>query len=237
MIGCIIQARMNSTRLPGKVLMNIDEKFPALFYTVDQLKNSKLQEKIVIATSNNQEDNHIEKFCRKYNIKCFRGSLENVLDRYYQCAKKFGITTIVRIPADKPLIDPEIVDEVIQKFKENSFDCVTNFQPSTIPSGTEVEIFSFSALETAWKNASSALDKEHVTPYIYKNKEQFKIFNVVNKDDLSNFRWALDYKEDLELIRKIVMKIEKRPILTRDIINLLNKEKELIKINQNIIKK
>ena len=237
MIGCIIQARMNSTRLPGKVLMNIDEKFPALFYTVDQLKNSKLQEKIVIATSNNQEDNHIEKFCRKYNIKCFRGSLENVLDRYYQCAKKFGITTIVRIPADKPLIDPEIVDEVIQKFKENSFDCVTNFQPSTIPSGTEVEIFSFSVLETAWKNASSAFDKEHVTPYIYKNKEQFKIFNVVNKDDLSNFRWALDYKEDLELIRKIVMKIEKRPILTRDIINLLNKEKELIKINQNIIKK
>jgi len=234
MIGCIIQARMNSTRLPGKVLMNIDEKFPALFYTVEQLKNSKLLEKIVIATSSNQEDNNIEKFCRKYNIKCFRGSLENVLDRYYQCAKEFGITTIIRIPADKPLIDPEIVDEVIQKFKENSFDCVTNFQPSTIPSGTEVEIFSFSALETAWKNASSAFDKEHVTPYIYKNKEQFKIFNVVNKEDLSNFRWALDYKEDLELIRKIVMKIEKRPILTRDIINLLNKEKELIKINQNV---
>lgn len=234
MIGCIIQARMNSTRLPGKVLMNIDEKFPALFYTVEQLKNSKLLEKIVIATSSNQEDNDIEKFCRKYNIKCFRGSLENVLDRYYQCAKEFGITTIVRIPADKPLIDPEIVDEVIQKFKENSFDCVTNFQPSTIPSGTEVEIFSFSALETAWKNASSEFDKEHVTPYIYKNKEQFKIFNVVNKEDLSNFRWALDYKEDLELIRKIVKKIEKRPILTRDIINLLNKEKELIKINQNV---
>ena len=234
MIGCIIQARMNSTRLPGKVLMNIDGKFPALFYTVEQLKNSKLLEKIVIATSSNQEDNDIEKFCRKYNIKCFRGSLENVLDRYYQCAKEFGITTIVRIPADKPLIDPEMVDEVIQKFKENSFDCVTNFQPSTVPSGTEVEIFSFSALETAWKNASSALDKEHVTPYIYKNKEQFKIFNVVNKEDLSNFRWALDYKEDLELIRKIVMKIEKRPILTRDIINLLNKEKELIKINQNV---
>ena len=237
MIGCIIQARMNSTRLPGKVLMNIDEKFPALFYTVEQLKNSKLLEKIIIATSSNQEDNDIEKFCRKYNIKCFRGSLENVLDRYYQCAKEFGITTIVRIPADKPLIDPEIVDEVIQKFKENSFDCVTNFQPSTIPSGTEVEIFSFSALETAWKNTSSAFNKEHVTPYIYKNKEQFKIFNVVNKEDLSNFRWALDYKEDLELIRKIVMRIEKRPILTRDIINLLNKEKELIKINKNVIKK
>ena len=234
MIGCIIQARMNSTRLPGKVLMNIDEKFPALFYTLEQLKNSKLLEKIIIATSSNQEDNDIEKFCRKYDIKCFRGSLENVLDRYYQCAKEFGITTIVRIPADKPLIDPEIVDEVIQKFKENSFDCVTNFQPSTIPSGTEVEIFSFSALETAWKNTSSVFDKEHVTPYIYKNKEQFKIFNVVNKEDLSNFRWALDYKEDLELIRKIVMKIEKRPILTRDIINLLNKEKELIKINQNV---
>ena len=234
MIGCIIQARMNSTRLPGKVLMNIDGKFPAIYYTIEQLKNSKLLEKIVISTSNNQEDNDIEKFCRKYNIKCFRGSLENVLDRYYQCAKEFGITTIVRIPADKPLIDPEIVDEVIQKFKENSFDCVTNFQPSTVPSGTEVEIFSFSALETAWKNASSAFDKEHVTPYIYKNKKQFKIFNVVNKEDLSNFRWALDYKEDLELIKKIVMKIKKRPILTRDIINLLNKEKELIRINQNV---
>ena len=159
MIGCIIQARMNSTRLPGKVLMNIDEKFPALFYTVEQLKNSKLLEKIVIATSSNQEDNDIEKFCRKYNIKCFRGSLENVLDRYYQCAKEFGITTIVRIPADKPLIDPEIVDKVIQKFKENSFDCVTNFQPSTIPSGTEVEIFSFSALETAWKMHHQHLTK------------------------------------------------------------------------------
>ncbi len=234
-LGCIIQARMGSSRLPGKVMMNIEDDKPVLYFVINQLQHCTSFDKIIVATTVLPEDDIIFEYCSLLGIDCFRGSSQNVLDRYYQCATKFSLSTIVRIPSDKPLIDPTIVDDVVEKFKANSYDYITNFLPSTVPSGTEVEIFSFQALKTAWENAELPSEKEHVTPYIYNHREKFKVFNVSYHKDLSHFRWAVDRNEDIILVRNIVANISKRPILTEDIIDLFNRQPKLLDINKNVI--
>ena len=239
-VGIIVQTRTGSTRLPGKVMMKADDKLLMVDYVINQLKYSKLHDEIVIATTDLKQDDVIFDYVTNRNIPCFRGDEKNVLERHYQCAKKYAFSTIVRIPSDKPLIDPTIVDSVIEKFQSNSYDYISNFSVDvndndrfipSYPSGTEVEIFSFTALETAWKNASSEDEKEHVTPYIYSNPEKFKIFTFKSEKNLSQFRWALDYENDLKLIRIIISKIQKRPILMNDILELFEQEPDLTKIN------
>ena len=235
MIGCIIQARMGSSRLPGKVLKELEEGKPVLFYLLKQLKHCKLLGKIVIATTNLKEDDKIAYFAKMKGIECFRGSSKNVLERYYKCAKKNEFSTIVRITGDCPLIDPQIVDLVIEKYKENTFDYVTNCLKRTFPYGTEVEIFSFSSLENAYKNAELPSEKEHVTPYIRNHENEFRIYNIENKEDISNYRWVVDKKNDFELVKKIVSKIKTSPILMKDILLLLKSEPDLKKINRSNI--
>ena len=239
-VGIIVQTRTGSTRLPGKVMMKADDKLLMVDYVINQLKYSKLHDEIVIATTDLKQDDVIFDYVTNRNIPCFRGDEKNVLERHYQCAKKYAFSTIVRIPSDKPLIDPTIVDSVIEKFQSNSYDYISNFSVDvndndrfipSYPSGTEVEIFSFTTLETAWKNATSEHDKEHVTPYIYTQPEKFKIFTLKSEKNLSQFRWALDYENDLKLIRSIISKITKRPILMNDILELFEQEPDLTKIN------
>ena len=239
-VGIIVQTRTGSTRLPGKVMMKADDKLLMVDYVINQLKYSKLHDEIVIATTDLKQDDVIFDYVTNRNVPCFRGDEKNVLERHYQCAKKYAFSTIVRIPSDKPLIDPTIVDSVIEKFQSNSYDYISNFVVDvndnnrfvpSYPSGTEVEIFSFTALETAWKNATSEHDKEHVTPYIYSNPEKFNILTLKSEKDLSQFRWALDYENDLKLIRIIISKIQKRPILMNDILELFEEEPDLTKIN------
>ena len=229
-IGCIIQARMGSTRLPGKVLMQINNK-PMLHYLIKQLEFSKEINEIVIATTTLKEDLEIVKFAKKNNIRFFIGSDDDVLDRYYQCAKEFSFSTIVRITADNPLIDPHIVDKVIRCFKDNTYDYVSNAISRTFPYGTEVEIFSFNALENAWKNACKHSEREHVTSFIYKNKTKFKTFNLTNKIDLSRFRWTIDRPNDLKLVREIISKNNKFPITTEAVLKILKENPDLLKIN------
>ena len=127
MIGCIIQARMNSSRLPGKVMINVDNKHPLLYYVISQLQNSKLLDKIVVATTTKKDDDEIYNYVTNTKVECFRGSELDVLGRYYQCAKKFSLSTMVRIPADKPMIDPYLMDKMITIFNSNSYEYVTNF--------------------------------------------------------------------------------------------------------------
>jgi spore coat polysaccharide biosynthesis protein SpsF len=234
-VGCIVQARMGSTRLPGKILKNLENEKVVLDFVIEQLQHSKNIDEIVIATTNLDEDEQIVEISKKKGIKCFRGSSKNVLERHYQCAKQFDISTIVRIPSDKPLIDPTIVDKIIDNFKKKSSDYMTNFLPNpTFPEGTEVEVFSMKALEIAWKNANLPSEKEHVTNYFENNQNLFKINNIKNSENLSHLRWVIDRKEDLELVREIVSKIKKRPILTLDIIKMFSEFPELIKINENV---
>ena len=233
-IGCIIQARMGSTRLPGKVLMDVTKEKPVLYYVINQLKHCKSIEKIIVATTTLQEDDKIVQFCMDNKVSCFRGDSKNVLERHYRCAEKFSLSKIIRMPSDKPLLDPEVVDKIVEVFNSNSYDYVTNFLPSTFPGGTEVEVLSFDSLKKSWENAALPSEKEHVTNYIYNNRNDFRIFNVVNSEDLSNFRWAVDRIEDLRLVREIVSKIHKNPILIKDILELFKNEPNLVEINKQV---
>tara|TARA_Y100000590_G_scaffold401788_1_gene486936 strand:+ start:738 stop:1472 length:735 start_codon:yes stop_codon:yes gene_type:complete len=242
-IGIIVQTRMGSTRLPGKVLMKADEKNVMLDYSINQLKTCENFDNLIIATTNLERDNKIEEHCKSIKIEVFRGDEKDVLGRHYLCAKKYSLTHIVRIPSDKPLIDPTIVDMIIKFFLENEFDYVANFQineennslkfNSTYPSGTEVEMFSFKALENAWKNAKNDDEREHVTPYIYLNPEKFKIKIFTQKQNLSHFRWSLDYENDLLVIREIIKNIHNRPILMNEIIKFLENNPKIKNMNNN----
>jgi len=236
MIECIIQARMGSSRLPGKTLMELDDTKTTLDFVIDQLSFSKLIDRVIIATTSLDKDNIIEENARSLGINCFRGSETDVLDRYYRCAKYFDMKTIVRITADCPIIDPTIVDKVIEQFHSGDYDYATNTIFRTYPTGTDVEIFSFQSLEKSWHEAKLSSEREHVTPFLRNKNSGFKIKNVENEENVSHLRWTLDMNEDLILIREIVSKIKKRPILMNDVLDLFSKEPELISINEHLTK-
>ena len=233
MIGCIIQARMGSSRLPGKVLMKSGNGKSLLYYVINQLRYCSKVKNLVIATTTNQEDDEIEKFANNNTINVFRGSEKDVLDRYFQCAKKYSFSTIVRITSDCPLIDPQIVDKVIEQFFSGNYDFATNTLIRTFPIGTDVEVFSFSVLETAWKNAQLPSEREHVTPYL-RNKGNFKTINVENDTNISNLRLTVDRIEDFELIKEILNNISINPIHLENILELFSRKPELIEINKHI---
>jgi spore coat polysaccharide biosynthesis protein SpsF len=218
LVDCIVQARMGSTRLPGKVLMNLNNE-TLLSSLFEQLKFSKSLNRKIIATTTNQEDAVIVDFAKSQSIEIFRGSSSDVLDRYYQCAKSFSLKHIVRITADNPLIDPMIIDKVIDVYKNEKYDYVNNFTNRTFPYGTEVEVFSFETLEKTWKEAKAVYDREHVTPYIYNNPTLFLQKCVESSHNYSNFRWTVDTVDDLNYVRTI-SKTKKHPILMGDIITL-----------------
>ena len=225
---------MGSSRLPGKVLMKLNENCSTLDFVLNQLSFSTLIDKIIIDTTNLVQDDIIEQTAKNLGIECFRGNSDDVLDRYYNCAKKFQMDNIVRITSDCPLIDPGIVDEVISKYKSGNYDYFTNTLIRTYPIGTDVEIFSFEILEKTWQNATLPSEREHVTPFIRNKKMNFRVGNLENKKKLDHVRWTLDRQEDLDLIREIISKINKKPILMNDILNLFSAEPQLIKINENI---
>jgi spore coat polysaccharide biosynthesis protein SpsF len=234
-MACIIQARMGSTRLPKKIFKNLDDTFTVLDYVLNQITSSQLIDKKIIATTILDEDNDIENYAKESKIDCFRGSSEDVLDRYYQCAKKFSISTIIRITADCPLIDPQIIDQVIETFQLNSYDYVSNTQPITFPVGIAVEIFSFNALKDAWKNAKLPSEREHVTPYLYNNKEKFSTYNIKSLKDYSFIRLTIDKINDLKYIKLIISKIENRPILLDDVLKFTSENPDAVKINNETL--
>jgi len=228
MIGCIIQARMSSTRLPGKVMMKIDNENTMLDCVINQLKTSKQIKNLVIATTEQKEDDVIVELAKRREIKYFRGDKEDVLDRYYQCAKKFSLETIVRMTSDSPFLDPLIVDKTVNKFQEDDFDFVSNNLIRTFPIGIDTEIFSFKTLEQAWKEAKLPSEREHVTPFIKKNKEVFKIYNLENNQKIPIYRLTIDRNEDLEFLRAIASNITKQPILMEDIYELFLQKPKIL---------
>ena len=234
MIGCIIQARMGSSRLSGKTLMKIDEKNTILDYVINQLSYSKLIDKIIIATTDLPEDDIICKTLISKKISFFRGSSKNVLDRYFQCAKKYSIDTIVRITADNPLIDQNVVDLIINEYNNIKCDYMTNIIDRTFPYGNEVEVFSIISLEKTWRNAKKPSELEHVTPFIREPNNKFIIKNIKNKKNLSHLRYTVDRIEDIKLVKKITQNIISRPILINDIINLYQKIPQIFEINKNV---
>jgi len=232
MICCIIQARTGSARLPKKVIQKIDNNLTVLDYVIDQVKYSQKIEKIIVATTDLIEDDLICKYANLQKIECFRGSSEDVLDRFYQCAKKYSAKTIVRITADNPLIDPNIIDKIINEY--NKCDFITNTLERTFPYGTEVEVFSFVSLKKAWENAKKPSEREHVTPFIRNPKNKFVLKNIKNQKNISNFRYTVDKLEDLQLVKEIIKNISTRPIFLQDIIKLNKDKPDIFEINKNI---
>ena len=225
---------MGSTRLPGKVLMLLDKKHTTLDYIINQLKHSKLLGKIIIATTNLEEDNVIVDFAKKNKIEYFRGESDDVLDRYYNCTEKFSLDTIVRITSDEPFVDPTIVDQIIINFQKIGCDFASNNLIRTFPAGFDAEVFSRQALERTWREAKLPSEREHVTPFMKKNKDIFKQFNLKNSQNIPISRLTLDREEDLKILRAIVSKISERPILFRDIFELVEQEPSLLELCNNI---
>lgn len=233
----IIQARMGSERLPGKVLKEVEKK-PLLWHVFNRTKASKYIENVIIATSLNTKDDAIEKFAVENNIIVFRGSENDCLDRYYQAAKKDKAKLIVRITADCPLICPEIIDKVIAEYLNGKYDYVSNTLLYTYPDGCDVEVFSFEALEKAWKECKDPVDREHVTPYI-RNSGKFKIKNVENEYPVNpkEYKWSVDRIEDLKFVREVYKYLYKdgKIFTYKEIMNLLKQHPELKQINSKAV--
>ncbi|MEW6614755.1 MAG: aminotransferase class III-fold pyridoxal phosphate-dependent enzyme [Thermodesulfobacteriota bacterium] len=233
-IAALIQARMRSTRLPGKVMAEVVDR-PVIWHVVRRAKDIESVNDVIVVTSKKPDDDIIEKFCMEHRIKCFRGSEEDVLDRYYQAAKHFGIKTIVRITADCPMLDPVIVNQAIKEYLVGGYDYVSTAYPeASYPDGLDTEVFSFQTLESAWRDARLPSEREHVTPFIWKNeKGRFRIGNINHSPNLSDKRWTLDDETDLQFIREIYTKLYKEDSIfyMGDVLKLLEKHPELESIN------
>ncbi len=234
-VGCIIQVRIGSTRLPGKVLRKLDDKNTVLDYVINQIGHCKLIDKIIIATTNEKQDDEIVEFAKNKGLLYFRGNSLDVLDRYYQCAKTFSIDVVVRATSDNPLNDPEIIDDLIKIFLDGDFDFATNELTRSFPQGIFVQIMSFATLEKTWTNGKLPSEREHVSPYVEKNKDEFKIYNMKHVPDLSYIRLTIDRENDLLFVQKIINQIKKNPILMNDILKALEKNPELLEINKNYV--
>jgi len=233
----IVQARMGSTRLPGKILFPL-AGIPVIIHVIQRIKKCKNIDEIIVATTLQKDDLATIKVCSQFGIRVFAGSTEDVLDRYYQAALKFKAMHIVRITGDCPLIDPFIVDKVIRYNISHQSDYSSNTMPPTYPDGLDVEIFSFKTLKRAWKNARLPSEREHVTPYIKKHKELFKLSNIQNRIDYSHFRWTLDNHEDYIFLQKFfsLFPVHTVPLAMRDIICTLENHPEFTNINAHIIR-
>ncbi|MCW3111118.1 MAG: biosynthesis protein [Segetibacter sp.] len=237
MILAITQARMSSTRLPGKVLMEINGK-TLLDLHIDRVKKSSYINKHVIAISESENDNVLEEYCKAKKIDYFRGSENDVLDRFYSLSKKIKPASIVRLTADCPLIDSLVIDQAIDLFISSNCDYASNTLQPSFPDGLDTEVFSYAALEKAWKEATLKSDREHVTAYIWKNSTLkggtlFSSANLSFEKDFSNYRLTVDEKEDFLLIEKLIKSLgEKKPWL--EYINYIEKNK--LEINTKFLR-
>lgn len=243
-IGCIIQARMTSSRVPGKVarFLPFESGITVLEQVIRRVKKSKMINKIIIATTINKADDEIIKIADKEQVDFYRGSEENVLSRYYLAAKESKLDIIVRITSDCPCIDWRIIDELIQKHIKEKNDYTSNALKRSFPHGLDAEVINFEVLEEAYNNAEEKFEIEHVTPYIYKShSEKFKIGILEAVDELKapDIRITLDTKEDYILLCAVYdfLYMKNRDFRARDIIKLFNEKKWLYDINNNIEQK
>ena len=220
-VVCIIQARLGSKRFKEKILSKIKKK-TLLEILIERLKKSKKIDQIVIATTKKNDDSKIIDIAKKKNVSFFRGSEKNVLKRYTDCALKFKANIIVRITSDCPLSDPSLIDKIIYNHQKKRVQYSSNINPRSFPDGLDIEIFDLNTLLNLKLKKLSVYDKEHVTPYLIKNKN-IKKFNYKNKKNYSKLRWTIDYKKDYLYLKKIFKKIKYN--------HLLSWEKILIKVN------
>jgi spore coat polysaccharide biosynthesis protein SpsF len=235
----IIQARMGSTRLPGKVLLELAGE-PMLARVVNRTQRARTLDEVVVATTVQAADNAIADLCVEREWPCFRGSDEDVLDRYYHAAVAHRADVVVRITSDCPLIEPEIVDQLVRTFVDlqPDVDYVCNVLPRrTFPRGLDTEVMRFDVLEQAWREDLSLAWREHVTLYIQRNADLFRIHGVVNEADYSYMRWTVDTPKDLTFARKIYGHFQDDTFTWTEILHLLEMHPEWLEINRHIQQK
>jgi spore coat polysaccharide biosynthesis protein SpsF (cytidylyltransferase family) len=236
-IVAIVQARMGSTRLPGKVLMDLGGD-TVLARVVRRLQRAKLVGEVMVATTCSGADSAIEEESKRLGVRCFRGSEQDVLDRYYQAARQLPADAVVRITSDCPLIDPNLVDETVQLFLSERADYASNVSPRCYPRGLDTEVFSMAALERAWREADQGHEREHVTPYFYEHPEVFKLVFTPATTDNSHYRWTLDTAEDLALLRAIYASFGGRfDVGLREVLALMQCRPDLSALNSGVAQK
>lgn len=235
-IVCIIQARMGSTRLPGKVLLPLAGR-EVLAHVLDRLAVCETIDDVVVATSDQPSDDVLAQWCDHRGVPVFRGSLDDVLDRYYQCAVQARADAVVRITADCPALDSTIVDEVVRGFKAGNFDLF--YLGGEFPDGLDCAVFSFSALERAWREATLKSEREHVGPYVVNHPEWFRLGNLKKFTGMAHHRWTLDEPRDLAFLQAVFERLQRtdgKPFLAGDIFDLLDREPELLSANRGIVR-
>ncbi len=235
MITAIIQARTGSTRLPNKVLLSLMGK-PMLAHVIERVQASQKIEQVILATTTHESDDALADLADSLGVACYRGSENDVLDRYYQAAKLHQASVVVRITGDCPVIDPAVIDRTIGLFESANYAYVNNFLHRTYPDGLDTEVFTFAALETAWQEARLPSEREHVTPYLYKHPEKFPQAGLVQAPDLSYFRWTVDEPVDFEFIQAVYAGLyAQNPLFDMHAITaFLEQNPDLVKLNQSI---
>jgi len=238
LVVCIIQARMGSSRLPGKVLKDICGQ-PMLGWVVKRAKQSEKTDQVVVATTQDSEDDPVEDFCSKNAIACYRGSTFDVLDRYYQAARLFEADIIVRVTGDCPLIDPALIDGAIAELQAGELDFVANRLPPpyqrTFPIGLDVEVATIKALTEAWQHAKKTHEREHVMPYLYSGPAKYRSKVINAPTDHGGQRWTVDTPQDLEFVRKVIEMLNCRNDFTwQEILELVEAHPELTNINAGV---
>jgi len=235
-ILCISQARMTSTRLPGKVLKSVMGRI-LLDYHVSRLKQSKHIDHLIIATTTNDTDDPIAAFCEEQGVECFRGCEDDVLSRYIGAAKAHNPDIVIRVTSDCPLIDPNIIDQVIEYYQNSDSDYV-NLDGEAYPRGLDVEVFSYDALKQADEQGKETYHREHVTPYIYLNPDQFKCGTYSQGGQGSDYRWCVDEPADFELIKKMLTALNGRDGFSwTECVDLMAQNPDWTKINSNVHQK
>lgn len=240
-VTAIIQARMGSSRLPGKVLKDIGAR-AMLFRVVVRARRAQTVGQVVVATTSDPADDPLAEYCRRHGFPCFRGDPFDVLDRYYQAARAFEAGTIVRLTADCPVIDPGEIDRTVRAFFAAGVDFAANRLPPpwkrTTPIGMDTEVVTFAALARAWREAEEKYQREHVMPYLYDREGRFRILLVDHDPDLGHLRWTVDTPEDLALLRRIYGHFEGQDDFTfQELLRLMQEHPELRRINAAVAHK
>lgn len=238
-IVAIIQARMGSTRLPGKVLADLAGE-PMLTRVVRRVQRTPGVAQTVVATTTEAADDAIEALCRKHDWPCFRGDQNDVLDRYYKAACEHQADAVVRVTSDCPFIEPEVIRQVVTEFLEHQPGCeyvANTLNRRTLPRGLDTEIVRFDTLERTWREAKTAAQREHVTPYIYGNPHLFQLHSVYHPTDLSNLRWTVDTTEDLEFARLVYDHFGHDRFSWQEVLKLLEIHPDWQEINRHIEQK
>ncbi len=235
MILGIVQARVSSSRLPEKVISPLLGK-PMILRQIERLKRINQLDRLILATSNDASDNRLAEICAQEGVECFRGNLDDVLDRFYQAALTCRPDYIVRLTGDCPLADPELIDKVITFFFAGSYDYGCNCLEPSYPDGLDVEIFRFSCLEDAWKEATLPSQREHVTPFIHQQPDRYRIACMKSEVDLSGLRWTVDEPADFDFVTRIYEALYpwNPKFVTADILELLEQQPDLLTLNSAI---